>query len=125
MTSTYFSDTDNAVADEGFESGDCASLFISTVPHLNSDVETLLLGGGHFHTSDVDRLVREILGDLSSWTSNSDFSSLHADFDYSYYKRSKTIENDSLTAFWDLQIVFFKNYLHVSKKCLYLLLINK
>ena len=83
MTSTYFSDTDDAVGDQGFESGDCASLLISTVPHLDSDVETLHLGGGNFHNSDVDRLVGEIFGDLASWTSNSDFSSLHADFDYS------------------------------------------
>ena len=107
--SEAFCDTNDAVADEGFEGGNRTSLFISSVPHLNSDVEPLHLLCGHFHNSDVDRLVGEIFGDLSSWTSNSDFSTLHTDFDSS----------------WDLQIVFFKNYLHVSKKCLYLLLINK
>lgn len=83
MSSTYFSDTGDAVGDEGFESGDCACLLISTVPHLNSNVESLHLGGGNLHNSDVDRLVGEIFDDLTSWALNCDFSSLHCHFDCS------------------------------------------
>jgi hypothetical protein len=78
---TYLGDSNEAVANKRFERGDRACLFVSTVPHLNSYVKTLVLAGCPVHHSDVDWHVTQILGNLSSWSGNSDFSGFNLNLD--------------------------------------------
>ena len=58
-------------------------MLVLAVPHLNSNVKTLLLSSGQFHNSDVDLHVGQVLGDGSSWSCNRHFSGLHGHLDYS------------------------------------------
>ena len=52
---TYLGDTDDGVLDDRLEGIHRASLFVTSVPHLNSNDEVLVGGftSGHFHDSDV------------------------------------------------------------------------
>jgi len=79
---TYLGNTDHHVADQGFEGGDGTSLFVSTVPHLDSDVETVLVLSDDLHDSDVDFVVGQVFGDCASWSGNGDLSGLDGDGDY-------------------------------------------
>ena len=65
---TYLGDSDHHVLDEGFESVDGTSLFVTTVPHLDSDGEALNFLKGDFHNSDVDSRVAEVFCDGTSWS---------------------------------------------------------
>ena len=79
---TYLSNTDHHVADQGFECCDGTSLFVSTVPHLDSDVETVLVLSDDLHDSDVDFVVGQVFGDCASWSGNGDLSGLDDNGDY-------------------------------------------
>jgi len=70
------------VVDERFESGDGTSLFVSTVPHLNSHIKAVHLLGGHLHDSDVDSDVTQVFRDLTSWASYCNFSCFDGNSDY-------------------------------------------
>ena len=73
---TYLSDSDDHVANKRFDSGDCTSLFVSTIPHSESHEETLLGLGLNLHYFDLDCNVAEVLGDFTLWALDSDFSCL-------------------------------------------------
>ena len=80
--STYLSNTDDAVGNDGFESGNGTSLFVFSTPHLDSDEKSLHLWGGHLHNSQIDWHMGEILGNSSSWSGNCNLSGFDGYFDY-------------------------------------------
>ena len=92
---TYLGNTDHHVVNKRFECSDGTSLFVTSVPHLNSNVKALLLLGGHFHNSDVDSDVAEILRDLTSWTSNYYLSCFDGNSDYT--KKPRLLDIPSYT----------------------------
>lgn len=51
---TYLSDTDEHVADQGFDGGNGTSLLITTVPHLDSDELTVHLTSSHLQDFDIE-----------------------------------------------------------------------
>jgi len=55
---------------------------VLSVPHLNSNVKTFSLLGSKLHNSDVKLHVGQVLDNLTSFTSNSDFSGLNCYLDY-------------------------------------------
>lgn len=54
------------------------------MPHLNSEMKALVFLLSHIQKSEIDWLVGEVLGDLSSWSFDSDLSGLDFDFDYMF-----------------------------------------
>ena len=79
---TYLGDANHHVLDEGFESLDGTSLFVTTVPHLDSDSEATEFLKGDLHYSDVDSSVAEVFGDGTSWSRNSNLSCFDGNFNY-------------------------------------------
>jgi len=61
-------------------------LLVAGIPHLNSDAEVLVgsFTSLHFHDSDVNWEMAEILLNFSSWTFDSDLSGFSGDLDYSF-----------------------------------------
>ena len=61
-------------------------MLVTGVPHLNSDTEALVgrFTSGHFHDSDVNWEMAEILFDLSSWTFDDNLSGFGGDGNYSF-----------------------------------------
>lgn len=82
LKNTYLSNSDEHVVDKRFESCNCASLFVSSVPHLDSNIETLHFGSGHFHDSDVNSDVAQILCDFTSWSFDCNLSCFDLDVDF-------------------------------------------
>lgn len=83
-TITYLGDTDNGVGDSGGEGTDSGRLSVTSVPHLNSDDEVLVgsLTSLHFHDSNVNWEMAEILLNLTSWTFDHDLSGFAGNLNY-------------------------------------------
>lgn len=78
---TYLSDSDHHVGNKRFESGDCTSLFISSIPHSDSGIEAGLLLYNHLHNFDFDWHVAQVFRNGTLWASDRDLSGLDLDFD--------------------------------------------
>jgi hypothetical protein len=65
--------TNEHVQDEGFESVGGASLLVSSEPHSNSNVLSLILLGVHVNELNFTSHMGEILGDLTTGSFNSHF----------------------------------------------------
>ena len=93
---TYLGATDDAVCDNTLEGIYRASLFVTSVPHLNSDAEAWFgwFTSDHLHDSDVNWEVTKVLLDLSSWTFDNDHSGLAWYLDYITQKRKHRVESN-------------------------------
>jgi len=91
FVSESLSNTDHHVANQGFECCDGTSLFVSTIPHLDSNVKTFFVFSNDVHNSDVDFVVGKVLGNCTSWSGNGNLSGLDGDLDYTKSRKSAGI----------------------------------
>jgi len=73
---------------------------------LDSNVETLLFLGGHFHDSNINRCVAEIFGDASLWSGDSHFSCLNSDLNYIQKTNKVNIENIYILLYLPFSLIF-------------------
>ena len=74
LVAETLSDSNDHVANVGFDGGDGTSLSVTSIPHLDAGMFALQLGGLHIHDLDVEGNVGEVFGDSSSVSLNGDLS---------------------------------------------------
>ena len=78
---TYLGNANEHVSDQRVEGGNGACVLVLSVPHSDSNENTLFLAGGSVQDAHVDGHVAQVFGNGTSGASNSDLSGFNGDLD--------------------------------------------
>jgi len=85
-------------------------VLVVSVPHSDSNENTLFPAGGSVHHAHVNWHVAQILGDCTFWTSDSNISGSNGDLDCTKLVKIRSV----LTSRGHLDLIFFKDDSHVA-----------